>query len=115
MQQFDSLLGRVAFWGSLACLCRLRFRLRGGNRPHQRLGDLAFEVHVHVSVDIHGDGAGGMSRENLRGLGMRSHPSERGKVGIEKLVEAVAFGVQARSVAPSPLLQHVGAQTAPWR
>lgn len=35
-------------------------RLRGAHRLRQRLGNLAIGIHVHVGIDVHGDGADGV-------------------------------------------------------
>lgn len=38
----------------------IRLRLRGAHRLRQRLGNLAIGIHVHVGIDVHGDGADGV-------------------------------------------------------
>lgn len=38
----------------------IRLRLRGGHRLRQCLGCIALGVNVHVGVDIHGVGGGGV-------------------------------------------------------
>lgn len=47
-----------------------------------------------MSVDVYGDGAGGVPGEHLHDLGVHARPRERSEVGAAKLVEAEDTGVR---------------------
>lgn len=69
---------------------------------------LALALHAHVGVDVHRDGAAGMSRQLLHHRGVDALAGERGEVGVPELVQGEADGAEVLPVALPPLLEDVG-------